>query len=101
MTTKPIPYSISRRVAQFTFCACLAFFALNQPLSPQTAAKPGLVRGAELPSAYGAPVSFSQSRFSPTTNAYVLPPGAVYSSLIYENDVVHFRSPDHTFTQET
>lgn len=53
-----------------------------------------------MPSAYGAPTSFSQSRFSPLTNAYVLPPGAVYASLIYEDDVVHFRNPDHHWTEE-
>ena len=58
------------------------------------------VTAEPLPSAYGAPTSFSQSRFSPLTNAYVLPPGAVYASLIYEDDVVHFRPPDHHFTQE-
>ena len=51
-------------------------------------------------SAYGAPAAFSQSRFSPLTNAYVLPPGVVYTSIIYENDVNHFRPPNHLFTQE-
>jgi hypothetical protein len=60
-----------------------------------------VVTGEELPSAYGAPTSFSQSRFSPITNAYVLPPGAIYTSLIYEDAVVHFRRPDHDFTIET
>jgi hypothetical protein len=101
MITKPIRYSACPRIAQLAFCVCLVFFPLNQPVRAQvTAAGPVVVTGEELPTAYGAPVSFSQSRFSPTTNAYVLPPGAVYSSLIYENDVVHFRSPDHTFTQE-
>src|SRR5207244_2699615 len=59
-----------------------------------------VVTGEPLPSAYGAPTSFSQSRFSPLTNAYVLPPGAVYASLIYEDAVVHFRRPDHDFTEE-
>lgn len=60
-----------------------------------------VVSGEPLPSAYGAPTSFSQSRFSPLTNAYVLPPGAMYASLIYEDAVVHFRKPDHDFTIET
>src|ERR1700730_5097509 len=60
-----------------------------------------VVTGEELPGAYGAPTSFSQSRFSPITNAYVLPPGAIYTSLIYEDAVVHFRKPDHDFTIET
>ena len=67
----------------------------------QTAVSPQIEVTAEpLPSAYGAPTSFSQSRFSPLTNAYVLPAGAVYASLIYEDDVVHFRPPDHHWTQE-
>jgi hypothetical protein len=60
-----------------------------------------VVTGEELPSAYGAPTCFSQSRFSPITNAYVLPPGAIYASLIYQDAVVHFRRPDHDFTIET
>ncbi len=59
-----------------------------------------VVTGTPLPSAYGAPAAFSQSRFAPLTNAYVLPPGAVYTSLIYEDDVVHFRNPDHHWTEE-
>jgi hypothetical protein len=68
----------------------------------QTAASEHVEVTAEpLPSAYGAPTSFSQSRFSPLTNAYVLPPGAMYASFIYEDDVVHFRRPDHDFTIET
>jgi hypothetical protein len=70
-------------------------------LRAQTSQSENIVVSTEpLPSAYGAPTSFSQSRFSPTTNAYVLPSGAVYASLIYEDDVVHFRNPDHHFTQE-
>jgi hypothetical protein len=76
--------------------------AVAPPLAlSQTAASPQIeVTAQPLPSAYGAPTSFSQSRFSPLTNAYVLPPGAVYASLIYEDDVVHFRPPDHHWTQE-
>src|SRR5476649_1704293 len=81
--------------------AFLALLATNDLVNAQSATAPNIVVNApELPSAYGAPPSFSQSRFSPLTNAYVLPPGAVYTSIIYENDVVHFRNPDHTFTQE-
>ena len=53
-----------------------------------------------MPSAYGAPGAFSQSRFAPLTNAYVLPPGEIYSSVIYEDDVVHFRKPDNHWTEE-
>jgi hypothetical protein len=97
-------------LAQFTFrsprrfllgFACLAFLALSQSVRAQAAASEEIViTGEQLPSAYGAPVSFSQSRFSPITNAYVLPPGAIYASLIYEDSVVHFRKPDHDFTLE-
>jgi hypothetical protein len=75
------------------------FLALS--VRAQTAQSESIVvSGEPLPSAYGAPTSFSQSRFSPLTNAYVLPPGAVYASLIYEDAVVHFRRPDHDFTEE-
>jgi hypothetical protein len=74
---------------------------LTALVKAQTAASSQIEVTAEpLPSAYGAPTSFSQSRFSPLTNAYVLPPGAIYASLIYEDDVVHFRNPDHHWTQE-
>jgi hypothetical protein len=101
MATEPFSCRSSRRFASLAACAYLAFLDINHSSHAQSAAAEHVVvTGEELPTAYGAPVSFSQSRFSPTTNAYVLPPGAVYSSLIYENDVVHFRSPDHTFTQE-
>ncbi|HEY2625975.1 MAG TPA: hypothetical protein VGI41_04395 [Candidatus Udaeobacter sp.] len=82
---------------------------LNHSIQAQVAAEQPIVvtgqgvpsgYGQGMPSAYGAPPAFSQSRFSPLTNAYVLPPGGVYTSLIYELDVVHFRSPDHHWTQE-
>ena len=79
----------------------LVSLALTPMAKAQVAASSQIEVTAEpLPSAYGAPTSFSQSRFSPLTNAYVLPPGAVYASLIYEDDVVHFRPPDHHWTQE-
>jgi hypothetical protein len=79
----------------------LIFLAINHSIHAQSAAAEQIVITApEIPSAYGAPGGFSQSRLSPITNAYVLPPGQVYASLIYENDVVHYRSPDHHFTEE-
>ena len=55
----------------------------------------------EIPSAYGAPAAFSESRFAPLTNAYVLPSGEIYSALIYELDNVHYRLPDNHWTLET
>lgn len=85
-------------------CLCLAFFLPTGWIRAQDAvdAESVVVTGteSEVPSAYGAPGAFSQSRFAPLTNAYVLPPGEIYTSLIYEDDVVHFRNPDHHFTQE-
>ena len=59
-----------------------------------------VVTGDEVPSSYGAPPAFSRSRFSNLTNAYVLPPGAIYAGLIYQGDALHFNRPDHMFTQE-
>src|SRR5438874_8877038 len=86
----------------FSLALLTGLFAPTAPLRAQIAASQQIEVSAEpLPSAYGAPTSFSQSRFSPTTNAYVLPPGAIYASLIYEDAVVHFRKPDHDFTIET
>lgn len=78
--------------------------ALNRSIHAQVSTEQEIVIQAEpveeVPSAYGAPGTFSQSRFAPLTNAYVLPPGEIYTSLIYEDDVVHFRNPDHHWTQE-
>src|SRR5262245_5469169 len=66
-----------------------------------TAVEPRIVvQGDELPSAYGAPGGFSRSRFSPLTNAYVLPPWGVYAGLIYEGDLDTHGPTDHFFTQE-
>src|SRR5437763_11335511 len=94
-------FRTSRLVVPLLASAYLAFLAINHSSHAQTAAAEHVVvTGEPLPSAYGAPTSFSQSRFSPLTNAYVLPPGAVYASLIYEDAVVHFRRPDHDFTEE-
>ena len=59
-----------------------------------------VIKGDELPGAYGAPGAFSRSRFSPLTTAYVLPPGSVYAALIYQGDIFREGKPDHVFTQE-
>jgi hypothetical protein len=79
---------------------CLVWLAPVPATEAQDASEHVVVTGEEVPTAYGAPTSFSQSRFSPLTNAYVLPPGAIYASLIYEDDMVHFRNPDHHWTEE-
>ena len=59
------------------FALITGLFAPTAQLRAQVAASQQIEVTAEpLPSAYGAPTSFSQSRFAPLTNAYVLPPGA-------------------------
>jgi hypothetical protein len=79
--------------------------ALNLSIDAQVSTEQAIVVQAtpppyEVPSAYGAPAAFSQSRFSPLTNAYVLPSGEIYNSVIYEDDVVHYRPPDNHWTVE-
>ncbi len=80
--------------------SCLAAMHGPTMYAQVAAAENVTVTAPEIPSAYGAPTAFSQSRFAPLTNAYVLPPGEVYTSLIYEADAVHFRPPDHHWTEE-
>ncbi|HSP46410.1 MAG TPA: hypothetical protein VLO30_10485 [Chthoniobacterales bacterium] len=58
------------------------------------------VTGEEVPSSYGATPGLSRSRFSNLTQAYVLPPGAVFAGLIYQGDALRFNRPDHMLTQE-
>jgi len=59
-----------------------------------------VVRGEEVPSAYGAPPALSRSRFSNLVNAYVLPPWAVFVAAIYEGDALRYNRPDHNYTAE-
>jgi hypothetical protein len=84
--------------AALGFLGCLV---ANQSIYAQTATSEHIVVvGEEVPSAYGAPPDFSRTRFSNLTNAYVLPPGAVFAGLIYQGDALHFNRPDHMLTQE-
>ncbi len=75
---------------------------LPQSLRAQSADQSGVIVTAnELPSAYGAPPAFSRTRFSPTTTAYVLPPGGWLAATIWEGDWLrHGVSTDHNITQE-
>jgi hypothetical protein len=104
-----IAYKVRSICLRFTLLiasACFVCPALSLSLCAQVSTEQPVVVQAtpapyEVPSAYGAPAAFSESRFAPLTNAYVLPSGEIYSALIYELDQVHYRLPDNHFTLET
>src|ERR1700739_174325 len=98
--TKPWHFGRSQWPLLIYTSAALLLGDASAVIAQDAASENIVITAKPLPTAYGAPTSFSQSRFSPLTNAYVLPPCAVYASLIYEDDVVHFRPPDHHWTQE-
>ena len=100
MPTSLFSLTSARLAPIFLVCVLLTFVAVKPNLRAQESAPPVVVTGEEVPSAYGAPPAFSRSRFSNLTNAYVLPPWAVYTGLIYQGDALHFNRPDHMFTQE-
>src|SRR5437773_4806920 len=83
---------------------CLVFPAATHSASAQEVTlreeQPIVVTGEEVPSAYGAPPGLSRSRFSNTTQAYVLPPWAFFFGEIYEGQGFRHGPPDHLFTQE-
>ena len=98
-------WSTFPRVALLIATAWFVCPALDLSIRAQVSTEQRIVVQAtpppyEVPSAYGAPAAFSQSRFSPLTNAYVLPSGEIYNSVIYEDDVVHYRPPDNHWTVE-
>ena len=92
---------ISRAFAIFAG-AVLLIIGGERTLHAQEAVtiQPVHVTGEEVPSSYGATPGFSRSRFSNLTQAYVLPPGAVFAGLIYQGDALRFNRPDHMLTQE-
>ena len=97
---------MSIRAAQFQLVLALlaiGVFGFGSPRSvrAQTAQSENIVvTGEEVPSSYGATPGLSRSRFSNLTQAYVLPPGAVFAGLIYQGDALRFNRPDHMLTQE-
>jgi hypothetical protein len=81
--------------------ACFVSPAFNQGTLAQAATEQTIVvTGEEVPSAYGAPPAFSRSRFSNTTQAYVLPPWAFFFGEIFEGQGFRHGPPDYLFTQE-
>jgi hypothetical protein len=87
---------------------CFVAPALNISVNAQVSTQQQVVVTApavpgayeEVPSAYGAPPAFSRSRFSNTTQAYVLPPWAFFFGELYEGQAFDDGPPDHLFTQE-
>lgn len=83
-------------------CLWLAMVLPTQRLRAQVVTAEDVVVTGEtdIRSAYGAPGTFSRTRFSPTTTAYVLPPWQFLVASIYEGDAFQHGPPDHVFTQE-
>ena len=83
-------------------CLSVASLTINHFASGQTVTAEDVVVTGEndIRSAYGAPGTFSRTRFSPTTTAYVLPPWQFLLATIYEGDAFRHGPPDHLFTQE-
>src|SRR5437773_1423050 len=89
------------RLLPLIACACFIFPAANHSaLAQAVTEQPIVVTGEEVPSAYGAPPGLSRSRFSNTTQVYVLPPWAFFFGEIYEGQGFRHGPPDHLFTQE-
>jgi hypothetical protein len=92
-----------RWVVPLIACGCLIFPAVSHSVFAQEVTlreEPIVVTGEEVPSAYGAPPAFSRSRFSNTTQAYVLPPWAFFFGELFEGQGFRHGPPDYLFTQE-
>jgi hypothetical protein len=94
--------ALGKRLFSFTLAMTLVAAQKTAPAAKAqaTASEQITIVGEEVPSAYGAPPALSRSRFTSLLNAYVLPPGAVYTGLIYQGDAIRFNRPDHMFTAE-
>ena len=92
------PSFITHSLIALAFVACLHGARVHAQSS--TFDESIVITGEEVGSAYGAPPGFSRSRTSNLTKAYVLPPWAVYTGLIYQGDAQRFNRPDHMFTEE-
>ena len=105
MTKTSLFCGISLRwLVQLIACICLIFPTVTHLASAQEVTlreeQPIVVTGEEVPSAYGAPPGLSRSRFSNTTQAYVLPPWAFFFGELFEGQGFRHGPPDYLFTQE-
>jgi hypothetical protein len=100
VTIKHFSRGVAPELVPLIGCACLLFLASSSSAHAQAVSEQEIVvTGEEVPSAYGAPPGFSRSRFSNTTQAYVLPPWAFFFGEIYEGQGFRHGAPDHLFTQ--
>src|SRR6516225_11803893 len=94
---------VRRRLVPLIAFTCLIFptvhFLGQTPTEAQTEQEI-VVTGEEVPSAYGAPPGLSRSRFSNTTQAYVLPPWSFFFGELFEGQGFRHGPPDYLFTQE-
>ncbi len=85
-------------------CVSLIFPAVHHSVRAQevtlTEEQSIVITGEEVPSAYGAPPGLSRSRFSNTTQAYVLPPWSFFFGELFEGQAFRHGPPDYLFTQE-
>src|SRR5207244_2700791 len=85
-------------------CASLTFPAVHHSVRAQevtlTEEQSIVITGEEVPSAYGAPPGLSRSRFSNTTQAYVLPPWSFFFGELFQGQGFRHGPPDYLFTQE-
>src|SRR6267143_255819 len=105
MTKTSLFCGISLRwLVQLMACICLIFPTVTHSVSAQEVTlreeQPIVITGEEVPSAYGAPPGLSRSRFSNTTQAYVLPPWAFFFGELFEGQGFRHGPPDYLFTQE-
>lgn len=90
----------SQSVRKLLIAGAISLAPFSVARSQSSSAAGIVVTGEQEGSAYGAPASLSRSRVSPTVTAYVLPPWAVYSGVIYQGDAQRYNRPDHMLTQE-
>jgi hypothetical protein len=88
------------RLLSLAACASLTFSASQSLFAQATTEQTIVVTGEEVPSAYGAPPGLSRSRFSNTTQAYVLPPWAFFFGELFEGQGFRHGPPNYLFTQE-
>jgi hypothetical protein len=90
--------------ANLMACISLIFALVTHSASAQEVTlreeQPIVITGEEVPSAYGAPPGLSRSRFSNTTQAYVLPPWSFFFGELFEGQGFRHGPPDYLFTQE-